>query len=74
MVNLGRLTQQLRLAHHFTSETSIHTPLGMWPEMPVASVVFSPTNQILSTDLTRNWGWAGKVLGLHQPHVNVLLQ
>lgn len=65
MVNRGRFTQQLRLAHPLTSETSIHTPLGTWPGMPAASVALSPTNQILSlTDLTRNLGQGREGLGL----------
>lgn len=56
MVHLGRLTQQRRLAHHFTSKTSIHKPLGMWPDTPAASVVLSPINQILSSQISPGAG------------------
>lgn len=72
MVNLSRLTQQIRL-HLFTSGTSVSKPLGVEPEMPAASVVLSPTNQILFFTDTQNLGlgWGGLDIALQ---VNVLLQ
>lgn len=73
MVNLSKLTHQIRL-HLFTSGTSISKPLGVEPEMPAASVVLSPANQILFFTNTRTWGLDGEVLTLHQLQVNVLLQ
>lgn len=51
--------------HPFTTVASIPKPLGVWPEMPAASVVLSPTNQNpIPTDLTWNPGLGRDGLGI----------
>lgn len=70
-VNPSKLTQQIRL-HHFTRGTSIPKPLRVWPEMPAASAVSLTNPNPVLHRYPEPGAW--KVLALHQPQVNVLLQ